>query len=221
MKDYRKLVSRKPPEGLLSSAMAELDTAGLVYEMVWTRDESIEAMLESPGRREKAVLCTCSECERSVIMPYAPKNHTWTPGKDSYGFHIPEKQEGVWDGARTVCPVCGAPVKVRRAAGVGKGEFAADETNIMSASLLPGEPGERPLVLTGWNVRRLVNRYGRERYEVRPLEAYVFEREECCKLSGWVKSYSGTAGYFMSVGREWRQSKQWSESWGGCNPSLG
>ena len=201
MKDYRKLVSRKAPEGLVGFASEgeKLEMAGLVYEVTWVQDGSIEAMLESPGRKTKAVRCTCSECERSVVVEYAPPNNSNQGGKPHYGFYHPEDMERseTRHGGETLCPVCGAPVTVRCAAKVGNGEFASAETNVMSASLLAGEPGERPLVLTGWNIRRMVNRYGRERYDVRPLEAYVFEKEAAYKLSGWVKSYSGTAGYFM------------------------
>lgn len=225
MKDYRKLVSRKPPEGLLGFALArgELDTAGLVYEIAWVQDGGIEAMFENPGRKMKAVRCTCSECGQSMIMPYAPPNHTWTPKKDMYGFYVDVCQgmEPVTNGDSTLCPICGSPVSVRCAARIGRGEFTADEARVMSASLLPGEPGERPLVLTGWEIRRLVNRCGYERYDIRPLEAYVFEKDSACKLSGWVKSYSGTAGYFMSVCREWRQPRDWSETWGQVQSVFG
>ena len=125
------------------------------------------------------------------------------------------------NGDSTLCPICGSPVSVRCAARIGRGEFTADEARVMSASLLPGEPGSVLLYLRGWEIRRLVNRCGYERYDIRPLEAYVFEKDSACKLSGWVKSYSGTAGYFMSVGREWRQPRDWSETWGKVQSVFG
>lgn len=223
MTDYRRLVSRKPPVGLLSFGAEGLDTAGLVYETAWAADGSIETMLMSPGRKQRVVRTTCSECGQSAIVEYATPDPAYSGGRGRYGFYHPNDpmHDPTRDGGSTLCPVCESPVSVRCAAAVGAGSFTASETDVMSASLLAGEPGKRPLVLTGWNVRRLVNRYGMDRYDVRPLEAYIFEAHDAYKLNGWVNSYSGTAGYFVSVCREWRQPQDWSESWGRVSGIFG
>lgn len=220
MTDYRKLVPRKPPVGLLTASAGELDTAGLVYEAVWVQDESTETMLERPGRKIRAVRCTCSECGLSAVLDYVP-----APGyRDShYGFSNPTDVGcGVTrDGDSTLCPVCESPVSVRCAAAVGNREFSSAETTVLSASLLPGEPGERPLAITGWQIRRLVNRYGGERYEVRSMEAYVFEAGDAHKLTGWTRGYSGNGGYHVAVYREWHQPKDWRETWGRVKEIVG
>lgn len=224
MKDYRKLVPRTPPEGLLAFAGEEMDTAGLVYEAVWVRDERAEAMLTRPERKTRAVRCTCSACGQSAIMEYAPPAPGYRGEKACFGFYTGEdcNAEEVVNGGCTLCPVCGSPVSARCASRVGRrSEFASAEVNVMSASLLAGEPGERPLVLTGWNIRRLVNRYGQERYSIRPLEAYIFEQSAAYKLNGWSKRYSGTAGYFMSVDSDWRQPNDWRETWGQVDAVFG
>lgn len=223
MTDYRKLVSRTPPVGLLAAAGEELDTAGLVYEAIWVQDESIETMLMRPGRKMRAVRCTCSECGRSAVLGYVPPSES---GGGHYGFsHPSDFGHGVTqDGQCTLCPVCESPVSVRCAATVGNREFSTAEATVLSASLLPGEPGEpgeRPLVITGWQIRRLVNRYCGERYEVRPMEAYVFEARDAYKLTGWTRAYSGNGGYHAAVYREWHQPKDWRETWGRVDKVVG
>lgn len=223
MTDYRKLVTRKPPIGLLSFVADELDTAGLVYELEWVQDYSLDTVLTDNVKKQKAVRCTCSECGLSAIVDYAVPDPSRAGSRGRYGFYHPDDpmRDPTRDGDSTLCPVCESPVSVRCAAAVGSGHFTASETNVMSASLLPGAPGERPLVLAGWQIRRLVNRYGTDRYDVRPLEAYVFEAHDAYKLNGWVNSYSGTGGYFISVCREWRQPKDWSETWGRVSGIFG
>lgn len=225
MKNYRSLVSRTAPEGLLGFALGlgELDTAGLVYEMKWEVDTGVEAMLTSPGKKEKVVRCTCSECGQSFLMPYEPPGHSYQGGKPCYGFYdyVTQGVDRVSDGDGTLCPKCGTPVKVRCASRVGRNEFVADECTVMSASLLDGEQGEKPLVLTAWRIRRMINRNGHERYLKQPMEAYVFEEKSAYKLNGWVKSYSGSCGYFIAVSDKWKQPVEWHETWGQCKSIFG
>lgn len=217
MKDYRKLVSRTPPEGLVESVKDRLDTAGLTYETEWVQDTGVEAMLTGKTRKTKMVRCHCSECGSSPLLEWAPPANNYRGIKRTYGFWDPEDGGYTYSashGDSTLCPVCRSPVMVQCAAKVGRGEFCTAEANVLSASLLPGEPGERTLVLTGWNVRRLVDRNANERYEARPLEAYVFEEKSAYKLNGRTNAYSGHSGYFVQVCSEWRQPVNWRESWG-------
>lgn len=223
MKDYRRLVSRKPPEGLLASVADELETAGLVYKQEWVLDSSVGSMLTEPGRKVKMVRCTCSGCGDSFLMDYAHPEANYYGGKSCYGFwsSVCQGVERIGNGDNMLCPMCGAPVLARCAARVGRGEFASDETTVMSASLLPGEAGNKPLVLTAWRIRRLVDRDAGERFETQPLEAYIFEGKGAYKLSGWSKSYHPSLGTFMAVNRDWRQPVDWSETWGQCKKIFG
>ncbi len=72
MKDYKDLVSRKAPEGLLPWAMnlGELDTAGIVYRKVWEEDTSPEAVLSGKRRKVPAVECRCSACGGTFYEQY-------------------------------------------------------------------------------------------------------------------------------------------------------
>ena len=223
MKDYRRLVTRKPPEGLLASVADELDTAGLVYRQEWVMDSSVETILTTPGKKVKMVRCTCSGCGDSFLMDYAPPEANYYGGKSCYGFwnSVCQGVERIGDGDNMLCPICGTPVKVRCAARVGRGEFASDETTVMSASLLPGEPRKRPLVLTAWRIRRLVDYSGGERFETKPLEAYIFESDGAYKLNGWSKNYHPSLGTFMTVSADWRQPVDWRETWGQCKEIFG
>lgn len=229
MKDYRKLVSRKPPKGLVAAVMNRLDTAGLTYEVEWVPDNSMEALLTDTVRKVKMVRCHCSECGSSPLLSWAPPSENYRGTKRVYGFWDPEAggcEYSASHGDATLCPVCRTPVMVQCAAKVGQGRFCSAETAVMSASLLPGEPGERPLVLTGWRVCRMIDRYANEKYDVQPLEAYVFEKRSAYKLNGWRNSYSGYAGYTVQICPEWRQPVNWRESWGqehtvfGLTPEL-
>ena len=222
MERVAKLVSRKPPEGLTDWAPVRdaLELWGLVYEAVWIPDRGLEQMLDewAPPRKRKMVEIRCSCCWESRIMPWAKtdKRH------GGYGF-LQEDEETcetalIGSGDESVCPVCGAPVRVRKAAEVGSGYFVADETRAMSASV---EGVDRYLVLTGWTVRRVISRSAVARLEVIPAEAYVFAREYCRKLMGWRNSYSGNAGYFISYLRDWSEPEKWQESWGDAGGIFG
>lgn len=227
MKRVAKLVSRTPPEGLTdwSPVRDDLEYWGLVYEAVWVPDRGLEQMLDewAPPRKRKVVEVRCSCCGESRIMPWVntDKQH------GGYGFLQEDERSGeaalIGSGDESVCPVCGAPVRVRKAAEVGSGYFVADETRAMSASV---EGLDRYLVLTGWTVRRVISRSAAARLEVIPTEAYVFGREDCRKLMGWRNSYSGNAGYFISYLRDWSEPEKWHESWGrvsgiyGLTPEL-
>ena len=134
-----------------------------------------------------------------------------------YGFFTPVCQgvETARHGDNTLCPMCGAPVKVLLASRIGNySEALTAEANVMSVSLLQGEHGKRPLVLMGWNIQRLVDRNGRGRYNTRPWEAYIFEEKSVAKLIWWKKAYSGTAGYMHVWDAKPRQPVEWSETWG-------
>lgn len=221
MKDYRKLVSREAPEGLVAFASTELDTAGLIYESVWMEDESVDAVLTERPRKVRAVKCTCSACGGSVIADYIPKAPAYS-GRNVYGFSMPVCQgmEEMRDGDSMLCPMCGVPVAVKCVSKFRK-DFVTGEAMVLAASLLPGEPGERPLVLAGWRVRRKADRSAKTSYEVAPWEAYVFEKNAAYKLMGWVTSYSGSCAYFRATTREWRQPRDWHETWGQCRDIFG
>lgn len=227
MKRVAKLVSRTPPEGLTDWAPVRdgLERWGLVYEAVWIKDCGLEQMLDewAPLRKRKMVKIRCSCCGESRIMPWAKtdKRH------GGYGF-LQEDEETcetalIGSGDESVCPVCGEPVRVRKAAEVRSGYFVADETQAMSAAVVGMD---RYLVLTGWTVRRRVARNARAELTVLPAEAYVFGREDCRKLMGWRNSYSGNAGYCISYLRDWSEPEKWHESWGrvsgiyGLTPEL-
>ncbi len=211
--DYTGVVSRVAPKGLCASAAERLEVGGLMYETLWTMDTGVDTMLTRPGRKRRMVRVTCSECGCSMLCEYISGEK-----KGCYGFIHPEDYPGeykCYHGDDTCCPMCNSPVIALCSAIVAKKGYAVtDDTTALSVDLLPGESGDRTLVLTGWKVQQRVNRYGDVRLEAQPLEAYVFEREKVHKLNGWQKTYSGTAGYFMTVSDKWRQPYMWSESWG-------
>ena len=226
MRNYKALVSRTPPNGLLAWAMDGLETAGITYQAEWTTDFGIEAMLTGRGKKVKAVRVSCSECGQSHLLNWAAVPVGWRRNV-SYGFlHTDDFSDVVADGDSTLCPFCGTPVKVCAAARVGYGDFETDACCCMTASLLPGASGERPLALTCWHLSRRVNRHAEERYLIRPMEAYIFDGKSAAKLNGWRKSYSGTAGYSMQFDEKWRQPIEWSETFGqvkeiyGLTPEL-
>lgn len=196
MKDYRKIVPRTPPEGL--------------------REEMAKHLLEKRRPRKiKMVRVRCSACGGECILP-------WAEGmKSRYGFIDPGEgwkdrwgdQEGepMEDGDSTLCPMCKAPVQVIRAARMGRnGWKETSEHMAMSAQVLQ----DGALALTGWRAQLRVYRNGHEEVAIDPMEAYVFDGRDACKLTGWVNAYSGNAGYYIQVKREWGQPKDWSESWG-------
>lgn len=227
MERVAKLVSRTPPEGLTDWAPVrdDLEYWGLVYEAVWIQENGLEVLLDewARPRKRKAVEVRCSCCGESRIMPWAKtdKQH------GGYGFLQEDKRSGetalVGSGDESVCPICGEPVRVKKAADVGQGYFKTDVTQAMSAAVVGRN---KYLVLTGWTIQRRVSRNASAELKVLPAEAYVFAPEYCWKLTGWRTSYSGTAGYFVSYYPEWHEPEKWNESWGpvqniyGLTPEL-
>lgn len=230
MRDYTKLIPRTPPEGLWKWAMETdrrdedgtggLDTFGLVYEKVFLKDTTPDGMFgERAGRKIPVVRCTCSACGGVFDADYSSAS---APDGATYGFLV-EESGGVSlaaSGDSWLCPVCGSPVSVRcksrvlRDVYAGCNAFVCSESYHMSASLLPGESGQRPLVLTGWCLRRYCRENGTDQKVILPVDAYVFDRDGCWKLCGTRKSYSGTAGYFTTFSQAWRNPDTWSETWG-------
>lgn len=227
MERVTKLVSRTPPEGLTDWAPVrdDLEYWGLVYEAVWVQDNGLEVLLDEGARprKRKAVEVRCSCCGESRIMPWArtDKQH------GGYGFLQEDEGRGetalVGSGDESVCPICGAPVRVKKAAEIGCGFFVADETQCMSAAMV-GE--KKYLALTGWTIQRRIYRNARAELKVIPAEAYVFARDDCRKLMGWRNSYSGNAGYSITYSLDWSEPQKWHESWGrdggifGLTPEL-
>lgn len=215
-------VSRTPPEGLTAwtPVQDDLELWGLVYEAVWIPDRGLEQMLDewAPPRKRKVVEVRCSCCGESRIMTWAKTDER----HGGYGF-LQEDEETcetalIRSGDESICPICGVPVRVKKAAEVGSGYFVADETQAMSASV---EGLDRYLVLTGWTIQRRVYRNARAELTVLPAEAYIFAREHCRKLMGWRNSYSGNTGYFISYLRAWSEPEKWHESWGGAAGIFG
>ncbi len=222
MKRVAKLVSRTPPEGLTdwSPVRDDLEYWGLVYEAVWVPDRGLEQMLDewAPPRKRKVVEVRCSCCGESRIMPWGKidKQH------GGYGFLQEDERSGetalVGSGDASICPICGEPVRVKKAAEVGQGYFVTDETQAMSAAVVGMD---RYLTLTGWTIQRRVYRNARAELAVIPAEAYVFAREYCRKLMGWQNSYSGAAGYSVTYSLAWREPEKWHESWGRAGGIFG
>lgn len=223
MKDYRKMVPRTPPEGLSGEVAKQLDTHGLIYEAVWVEEDLMGPILERrKPRKIKMVRVRCSACGGECMLP-------WAGGvRGGYGFlHLEEKWKDRWgvqeaepigDGDSTLCPMCKAPVKVIRAARMGRNGWSdTSETGAMTASVLQ----DGALALTGWCAKLLVHRDGHEELVINPMEAYVFDGREACKLTGWVNAYSGSGGYYTQLKRAWGQPKSWSETWGSVGHIYG
>lgn len=216
MKDYRAIVPRTPPEWLKEKMAVNLDTGGLLYQIQWVEEDLMGPVLERRKRRKtKMVKVKCSECGGEGVLP-------WAQGRSekTYGFRHPGEvwsdrwggQYGdvVYHGDAVLCPWCGSPVEVIRAATLRRNCWhETAETTAMTASTLQG--GE--LVLSGWRAQRRVYRDGHEEVAIDPMEAYVFHGNEACKLTGWRNAY-GHGEYYIELKREWGQPKDWSESWG-------
>lgn len=222
MERVAKLVSRTPPEGLTAWAPVRdgLEYWGLVYEAVWIPDNGLEQMLDewARPRKRKMVEVRCSCCGDSRIMPWAKTDDR----RGGYGFLQEDERRGetalVGSGDESVCPICGAAVRVRKAAEIGQGYFVTDETQAMSAAVVGMD---RYLTLTGWTIQRRVSRNASAFLEVIPAEAYVFDRNVCQKLMGWRNSYSGNAGYSIVYSLDWSEPKKWHESWGRADGIFG
>jgi len=219
MKDYRKLVPRTPPAGLLDWAEQNLDLgrSTLVFRQVWVT-APLDFLDEwTKPRKEKAVEVTCSACGSTGTFQWA---HDPNGG---YGF-IPvydfgEDSDIIGEGDECLCPFCEAPAVAQKAASVRKkGYFVSAEASTMSAALI-GE--EKLLALTGWVIQRRVCPNAREELRAVPSEAYVFGPRERVRLLGWKTAYSGTAGYFTAYERSWRQPAGWRDSWEEINGIFG
>lgn len=222
MENVTSLVSMKAPEGLIEwePVQEALDVHGLIYEAVWTTDCSLDAMLDdrARGRKVKAVKVRCSFCGHEELLPWCKMDEHY----GGYGFIHPgdERNTGgpCGSGEETLCPFCHVPVKVKKAAELGRyGHFESDEAYVMSASVV-GKANY--LALTCWDIVRQVHRDGHETYKAKAAEAYVFSPGDCAKLTGWVNSYSGNAGYFVSYKTHWGQPQRWSESWGEVSEKI-
>lgn len=231
MVNYCKTVSRTPPDGLWEWAETadrksydgggSLDTFGLVYEKVFVPDTTVAGMIgDRAGKKVPMVRCTCSACGNTWDERYSS---TRAPDGATYGFLTQERGcYGVAlaaSGDSMICPICGAPVSIKCRSKVGRDAYAGDafvcsESYHMSAQLLPGEPGRRPLALIGWCMRRYCRKDGSDLRVILPCDAYVFDEQGCAKLTGQSKGYSGTAGYFVMFKRKWNQPKAWQETWG-------
>lgn len=217
MMDLRDMVLRTPPEGLNEWALdvcgEALARCGLVYEVEYVPDYSLLAMLDewAKPKKVKMVRVMCSCCGGSMLLNWGKDE------KHGYGFILPEDEEGDWShtvtaaGDEVSCPMCGARVLVNKCAAV-RDYYVTAEAQIMSAALV-GD-GMALLALTGWTVQRRVYKYGRERLELIPAEAYVFGPHDCVQLLGWRSAYSGACGYFIEYTRHWSQPPAWKERWG-------
>ncbi len=230
MEDVRTLIPRTPPEGLerWEPVRGAVNAYGLVYEAVWVENWGLERYLDplSRPRKVRMVEVSCSCCGERQLLHWAKTD----PDRGSYGFiepdDLPYADVGfspVGSGDKIRCPFCGENVTVKKAAEIGGGHHVLAETSAMSAAVVGPQ---KYLVLTGWTIQRRLYRSGTVYDMVLPTEAYVFGPTGCAKLSGWRKGYSGTAGYFISYSREWRQPKKWNETWGeetaiyGLTPEL-
>lgn len=231
MKNYCGLVSRTPPEGFWEWAekadrkdednTGGLDTFGLVYEKVFVPDTTVDGMIgDRVGKKIPVVRCTCSACGSTWDEGYSRAH---APDGASYGFVYKNPGCNGFDmaasGDSMLCPRCGTPVYIKCKSKVGRDVYAGNafvcsESYHMSARLLPGEPGQKPLALIGWCMRRYCGKDGSDLRVVLPWDAYVFDKQGCVKLSGNVKTYSGSVGYGVGFRQRWVQPESWQEKWG-------
>lgn len=209
------LVPRTPPEGMLKWAglQADMERYGLLYEVQWVTDYGLEAMLDdgTRGRKVKMVRAWCSCCGGEGLFEWCPTGDR--SGRYGFLFQADNGDVGAYaSGDETISPFCGCPVRVKKAAELGRESYYVTESAYCMSAAVVGP--QRLLALTGWAVERRAYRSGRDQLAARPAEAYVFSRYDCCKLNGWVTAYSGTAGYFRAFKRGWEQPNKWSESWG-------
>lgn len=231
MENYTKAVSRVPPEGLWESERDRLDTYGIIYSKEFIPAADPDSVIGAGQGKTPAVRCRCSACGEEFYRPWA---RTAGPDGAAYGF-IETGSGGVFlvgSGDSMECPVCGTHCCVKCASRIrsdinaGTRAFITAETGAMSAQLLPGNDGERPLVLICWKLRRYCTHTGGDLKVILPADAYVFAPDGRSKLTGSHRSYSGTAGYFMVYKSKWDQPKDWHSDWGrqdriyGLTPEL-
>ena len=230
--NYTSLVSRIPPDGLWESARDRLDTYGLVYSKEFVCGTSPDEIIgERTGKKRPIVRCTCSACGETFYRPWMGME---CPDGATYGF-LEEgscSADAASSGDSMICPVCGTPVSIKCASRVGSDRYAGArafitaKTSAMSAQLLPGESGHRPLALVCWNLRRYCTFTGSDIKVILPVDAYVFDESGRYKLVGVKTAYSGKCGYFTIYQSQWSQPKSWREDWGrqdliyGLTPEL-
>lgn len=224
MEDVRKLIPRTPPEGLKEWADRNFPRphGGLVYEAVWVDNLGLERYLDEYAdvKRIKEVEVRCSICGERTLLSWAKTQKN----QGGFGFMNPEEDWiPVGSGDDTVCPYCGASVRVKKASEIRESGWVIGERFAVSASVVGDR---RYLALTEWVLQDRVHKSGYCQTNIIPAESYVFSPGDCYKLVGWRNSYSGKSGYFISYQREWRQPKKWTESLGqvrgiyGLTPEL-
>lgn len=160
-----------PSEELIRWTVKNLlgETRALVYRSGWWRDPLT-------SQRGEVVDVICSACGRTAKLP-----KVWAGGcRHSYatapfGFY---NSGDVIHGDASLCPCCGAPVRVVYANRI------AEKYEVTSADPLEVRNIEGRLVLMQWHVGRYINEDAIERIHAYPKKAFAVEDKKIACFDG-------------------------------------
>lgn len=198
LKDYASILPKEPPKKLLKTLIKE----GYFKEnyLVYRSEYVLNPLTE---QKEKMVKCRCSNCKETFYEDYCNadccfKSYVSAP----FGFHNSITNEPVISYNDTLCPNCGAKVKVYHC-GAFKNYNTVENRFPMSVHKIKGR-----LVLICWCFTRRIDKNANDEIYSRPYEAYIVDGKKMVKCVGYTRFMSSLSWH------DWEQRKRCDDSFG-------
>lgn len=175
----------EPSAGFRQWAEKKVDFNVIVYKVAWAPDYVT-------GMRQKMIECRCTACGGVFYQQYAVD-----PLKANYhSSHIAfydEHNEIISDGSHCLCPNCGAEVRAFHVSSFRREyELVIEALNAVEMCVVGSAP-----VMIEWNVRKLTNKAGQTRTDIRRSEAYAFIDKRIYRYCGYKNGFFGSYYYFV------------------------
>lgn len=203
--DYTGMLPTEPPEGIYDwlEDIGELKSEGIIYRSAYVINPLT-------GMKEKMAECKCSACGETFYQEYLSAGgcgRSYAPAP--FGFTHSQTNEQLISGDCTLCPECGAEVKLLHIGNMKQGKMV-DAAYPMSVHMTDGK-----LCLIGWCIWKKIMRDATACRGAFMYEAYVFDADKATLLKGYDKNFTQ-----LSFRNNWRQLKRCTDEWGGMDSDL-
>lgn len=198
--NYEELLPIEPSHEMTAYARSLFRQEYLIYRVAYHTDILT-------GIKEKMVRATCTACEETGLcthVSYGPGCHM--AQGPAFGLIHPQTGEELYTGCITLCPYCGAEVRVMH---IGSVSCCNSNLFLMGFDRIT-VPGEKDrFACIGWCFQRFVDKEAKSTFRERPYEAYVIEDKKVIRLTGYEKYMTSV----MMTDR-WQQRVKCYDTWG-------
>lgn len=178
------------------------DTNAIIMNVVYVKDPLTDTS-------KKLTQCHCTACDTTFHRDYVPSGYcTWSRTK--YGFFNERTSEEVTSGSDTICPECGAPVRVKSISDIYGDTYTLGIKRFVEVIKIHNK-----VCVVSWELYKKSDKKGEVFFSYTRDEAYVADGKKMFRCSGQRRYFNSYQIY-----NQWIQTKRFDDCLGSVKEEL-